>query len=81
MKLEFFISFPVRFDADCFRDSSPTLYEVLGHYICLQNEATELRLGLWSKEDIYNSVADDLIQFYSTQSLDTIKKISIVKLK
>ena len=30
MKLEFFISFPVRFDADSFRDSLPTLYEVLG---------------------------------------------------
>ena len=76
MKLEEFVSFPARISDDFI--GVPTISEVFGHYIVIQRELSS-RSVKWSKEDVYNQVAEDLISLFEARGQETISSCGIVK--
>ena len=78
-KLEDFVGGPSQLDVNVLGNRLPTLNDVLKHYLYLVNEAQTLKKGTWSSNELYNTIADDIIAIYKERSLITITKGNIVR--
>ena len=78
MKLEDFVSNPVRLDLTSTDSPLPTIKDVLGHFHCLMNETKSCK-GQWSTNELYYKIAADLITLYNNRSMPTIDYRRIVE--
>ena len=52
---------PCRLDYSDFVGPLPLVRHVLAQFLSLSNEAQESRPGKWSRKELYNTTADDLL--------------------
>ena len=52
---------PLRLDSTNFVGPLPLVKQVLAHFLQLSKEAHELRPGAWTRQELYNTTADDLL--------------------
>jgi hypothetical protein len=60
---------PLRLELSNFVGPLPLVKHVLAHYLQLAKEAHESRPGNWSRRELYNTTADDLLALYGETNL------------
>ena len=60
---------PLRLELSNFVGPLPLVKQVLAHFLYLSKEARESRPGKWSKQELYNTTAADLLAFCADSSI------------
>ena len=56
-----FTPHPLRLELNSFVGPLPLVKQVLAHFLQLSKDAQDSRPGNWSKSELYNTTADDLL--------------------